>query len=292
MATSTRSPRATPTTRRPASTSASTASRVHLYRRDAREVLAILPVGSISVLITDPPYRTVNRSGTSGHLRRWFAKSLSWSAISGVLALVQSRMRADGVALVMTNSDGLRPAIEALERAGFVRVRPIVWDKRTPGLGGGLRHQTEHVLIGHLPGSRTLAGVDLVSVPSVGPGTAGRYPTEKPADLGRELVAIARVGRGDVVVDPFCGSGALLIGAREPGATVIGCDVAAAAITRATARLTGPASAKAAHGPRSRSSAPTRGHVAASVRSRAPKPVAPTPRPARPRGAGPRRRSP
>jgi DNA modification methylase len=289
MATSTRSPRATPTTRRPASTSAATASRVHLYRRDAREVLAALPVGSISVLITDPPYRTVNRSGTSGHLRRWFAKSLSWRQIGETLALARSRMRPDGVALVMTNSDGLRPAIEAFERAGFIRVRPIVWDKRAPGLGGGLRHQTEQVLVGYLPGSRTLAGVDLVSVPSVGPGTTGRYPTEKPADLGRELAAIARVGRGDVVVDPFCGSGALLIGARERGATVIGCDVAAAAIKRATSRLTGPAPAKA---PRPRSSAPTRGRAGAPARSRAAKPATPTPRPARPRGAGPRRRSP
>jgi DNA methylase len=264
----------------------------HLYRLDARKVIATLPARSISVLITDPPYRTVNRSGTSGHLQRWFAKSLTWSQISGVLALARSRMRPDGVALVMTNSDGLRPAIEALERAGFIRVRPVTWDKRAPGLGGGLRHQTEHVLVGYLPGSRTLAGVDLVSVPSVGPGTAGRYPTEKPADLGRELAAIARVGRGDVVVDPFCGSGALLIGARERGATVIGADVATAAIKRATSRLTGGEPAKAAHVPRPRPGAPATGRAGAPARSRASKPATPTPRPVRARATGPRRRSP
>ena len=291
MATATRSARGTPATRRPASSGASTASRVHLYRRDAREVLAVLPVGSISVLITDPPYRTVTRTAGSRFLRQWFAKSLSWSQISGVLALVRSRMHPDGVVLVMTNSDGLRPAIEAMERAGFIRVRPIVWDKRTPGLGGGLRHQTEQVLVGYLPGSRTLAGVDLVSVPSVGPGTAGRYPTEKPADLGRALAAIARVGRGDVVVDPFCGSGALLIGARERGATVIGCDLAAAAIKRATSRLTGNEPGQAAHAPRPRSSAPIGGRAGAAARSRAPKPAPPTTRPARPLATGPRRRS-
>jgi len=93
-------------------------------------------------------------------------------------------MRPDGVAFVMTNPDGLPEAIEALGRAGFVRVRPITWDKVYPGLGGGLRHQTEFVLVGYLPGSRSLAGVDLVSVRAVGPGTADRYPTEKPADLG------------------------------------------------------------------------------------------------------------
>lgn len=292
MATSTRSSRATLATRRTASTGSSTVPRVHLYRRDAREVLAALPAHSISVLITDPPYRTVNRSGTSGHLQRWFAKSLTWSQISGVLALVRSRMRPDGIALVMTNSDGLRPAIEALERAGFIRVRPIVWDKRTPGLGGGLRHQTEQVLVGYLPGSRTLTGVDLVSVGAVGPGTIGRYPTEKPADLGRALAAIARVGRGDVVLDPFCGSGALLIGARERGARVIGVDVAAAAIKRATSRLTGAETAKPTQAPGPRGGVPTASRAGAGARSCATTPTTPKPRPAHPLAAGKRRRRP
>jgi DNA modification methylase len=239
MATRMRASRATPAMRRASRPAAAAPSRVHLYRLDASLALAKLPARSISVLITDPPYRTVNRSGTSGHLQRWFSASLSWRQIGETLALARRRMRPDGVAFVMTNSDGLRDALEALAHAGFVRVRLITWDKRTPGLGGGLRHQTEIVLVGYLPGSRALTGVDLVSVPAVGPGTAGRYPTEKPEGLGRALARIAGIGRVDVVVDPFCGSGALLVGAYERGATVVGCDVAAAAITRATVRLTG-----------------------------------------------------
>jgi DNA modification methylase len=285
-------PRGVGSPRPAAGPSAAARDRAHIYRLDARQVLAALPARSISVLVTDPPYRTVNRSGTSGHLQRWFAKSLSWSQISDVLALARTKMRPDGVAFVMTNSDGLRPAIEALQRAGFIRVRPIVWDKQAPGLGGGLRHQTEQILVGYLPGSRTLTGVDLVSVPSVGPGTRDRYVTEKPADLGRALAAIAGVRRGDVVLDPFCGSGALLIGARERGALVIGCDVAAAAIKRATLRLTGGPTAKPAAAPRPRPKAPTGGRAGAGARARATVPATRKPRPARPRAAGPGRRSP
>ena len=267
-------------------------NRVHLDRLDAREVLAALPAHSVSVLITDPPYQSVKRSAGSRFLQRWFAKSLSWPEIGRVLCLVRTKMRPDGIAFVMTNSDGLRPAIEALERAGFSGVRPIVWDKRTPGLGGGLRHQTEQVLVGHLPGSRTLVGVDLVSVSSVGPGTADRYPTEKPAGLGRALAAIARIGRGDVVLDPFCGSGALLIGARERGARVIGVDVAAAAIKRATSRLSGGQTAKPAPAPLARGGRPTSGRAGAGARSRTTTPAPPKPRPARPPTAGTRRRRP
>lgn len=262
---------------------------VHLYRRDARAVLAALPARSISVLVTDPPYQTVSRTAGSRFLRQWFRTSLSWSQIGAVLALARPLLRPDGIALVMTNSDGLDQAIAALRRAGFVRVRPIVWDKCSPGLGGGLRHQTEHVLVGYLPGSRTLVGVDLVSVPSVGPGTAGRYPTEKPADLGRALAGIARIGRGDVVLDPFCGSGALLLGARERGARVIGVDVAAAAIKRATSRLTATETGKAAPTPPSRGGRPTGVRAGAGPRARATS-APPKPRPRRPVAAAPRRR--
>jgi DNA modification methylase len=222
-------------------------ARVHIEKRDARVALASLPAGSISVLITDPPYRTVDRTGP--RLNSWFGSSLSWRQIGEVLAVARVRMRSDGVALVMTNGDGLHDAIEAMQRAGFTRVRPITWNKTAPGLGGGLRHQTEYVLVGYLPGSRTLSGVDLVSVPSVAPNTTCRYPTEKPAELGRELAHIANVGRGDHVIDPFCGSGALLLGAAERGARVTGYDVAAAAVKRASDRLLKPAARTPAKAP-------------------------------------------
>ena len=215
-------------------------ARVTVVRATAQELLASFPDGSIDVLVTDPPYTTVERrSGNGSHLHDWFGGGLSWPEIRKVLTLARRKLKPSGLAFVMTNAAGLREAIAALERAGFRDVRPITWDKRSPGLGGGLRHQTEFVLLGRLPGSRPVGGVDLVSVPAVGPGTRDRYPTEKPEGLARALAAIAGVGRGDVVVDPFAGSGALLSGAKARGATVVGGDIAARAVKRATERLDG-----------------------------------------------------
>jgi len=199
-----------------------------LYRMPAQRALAAIPAGSISVLLSDPPYASVNRrGGTTAHLQRWFPGGLSWTKISRILGVARRKLRPDGVAFVMVNGDGLHDALGALQRAGFARVRTITWDRQYPGLGGGLRHQTEFVLVGLLPGSRTLTGVDLVSVPAVGPGTAGRYPTQKPDELGRVLARIANIGPGDVVLDPFVGS----------GAHVIGCDIAPAALRQAKAKL-------------------------------------------------------
>ncbi|HXX61601.1 MAG TPA: hypothetical protein VEI48_09965 [Candidatus Sulfotelmatobacter sp.] len=226
----------------------------------ADRLLRALADHSVDLLLTDPPYTSVARHPGSGHLRAWFRGGLDWAAIGRVLALGRRKLKADGVVLVMTNAAGLHDAIGALQRAGFSEVRPITWDRRYPGLGGGLRHQTEFVLLGRLPGSRSLSGVDLVAVAAVGPGTAHRYPTQKPDGLGRILAKMAGVRPGHLVVDPFCGSGALLVGPYERGATVVGGDIAAAAVAQATRRLRpavqrrspGPARAAATVGPRRR----------------------------------------
>ncbi|HEX5451518.1 MAG TPA: DNA methyltransferase, partial [Candidatus Limnocylindrales bacterium] len=197
------------------------------------------------------------------------------------LALARRRMRPDGLAFVLTNGDGLADAIRAMQRAGFARVRTITWDKKVPGLGGGLRHRTEYILVGLLPGSRTLRGEDLVSVASVGSGTANRYPTQKPDGLGRALAGIAVIGPSDVVLDPFCGSGSLLVGARERGATVLGCDVAPGAIKAATARLKAGQTAPITRRPPAKARAPSslegrRRRAAPAYRKSAQAPARPT----------------
>jgi site-specific DNA-methyltransferase (adenine-specific) len=211
--------------------------RVRVQLVSAERLLGSFPDRSIDLVITDPPYTSINRSSTSGHLRDWFPNGLTWPQIGRVFAVARRKLKADGVMMAMTNNDGLRDAIGALERAGFAGIRTITWDRQYPGLGGGLRHQTEFVLVGRLPGSRTLSGVDLVSVAAVGPGTAERYPTMKPDGLGRELAAMAGIGRGSLVVDPFAGSGALLVGAVERGASVVAGDVAQRAVQQASSRL-------------------------------------------------------
>jgi len=203
---------------------------------DARALVRSLPVGSIDLLLTDPPYDTVDRHGGQ-YLRRWFRGSLSWPQIGRILAMARRRMATDGRAMVLPNEAGLPAAQAAMRAAGFTRQRLVVWDKQQPGLGGGLRHQVEYIVIGLQAGSRTLAGRDLLSSPAVASRVPGRYPTEKPIELGRQLAAIALVRRGDLVVDPFCGSGALLVGAAERGARVIGGDTSARAVAISRRRL-------------------------------------------------------
>jgi DNA methylase len=270
-----------------------TSDRVRVVRQAADATLGSLPAGSIRLLITDPPYATVERRPKSGYLKDWFRGSLCWPDIAKILAIGRRKLARDGLAFVMTNEAGLDPAMGAMTSAGFLQpVRVIVWDRRSPGLGGGLRHQVEYVLVGRQPGSRTLTGTDLVSVGAVGPGTADRYPTQKPEGLGRVLAKMAGIGRGDLVVDPFCGSGALLVGAAERGATVVGSDISARAVGLATKRLR---TAVAARPPSLEAGDAGRRRRPIETRHAAPTPKRPTrrsppaKRPTRPAGPSPKR---
>jgi site-specific DNA-methyltransferase (adenine-specific) len=212
--------------------------RVHIYRAAADRLLGRLPDGSIDLLLTDPPYSSIDRHSGSGHLADWFPGSQSWAKIGKTLALGRRKLKPTGIAMVFTNGAGLSGALAAMTAAGFAEVRTLTWNRQWPGLGTGVRHMTEFILLGRLPGSRPVQGRDLLSVSAVGPGTANRYPTEKPVELGRVLAGMVGIGRSDVVVDPFCGSGALLLGPAERGATVIGGDISPRAVRRTTERLT------------------------------------------------------
>lgn len=71
-----------------------------------------------------------------------------------------------------------------------------------------------------------------------GEGERVDYPTQKPLALLERIVA-ASSAVGDLVFDPFMGSGTTLVAAKRLGRRFGGCDVSADAITAATARLDG-----------------------------------------------------
>ena len=62
------------------------------------------------------------------------------------------------------------------------------------------------------------------------------WPTQKPEALLRKVVALGS-RRGDVVLDPCCGSGTTLAAARDLGRSWIGFDASAAAVEIASGRL-------------------------------------------------------
>lgn len=65
------------------------------------------------------------------------------------------------------------------------------------------------------------------------------YPTQKPLALVRRFILAATV-RGDVVLDPTCGSGTTLVAAAQEGRAAIGIDISDDALTACRSRLEPP----------------------------------------------------
>lgn len=82
---------------------------------------------------------------------------------------------------------------------------------------------------------------DVWTIPFLNPKARERvsYPTQKPILLIEKILEIA-TNKGDVVLDPFCGSGTTLVAAKMMDRNFIGIDISSDAITLAQQRLENP----------------------------------------------------
>ncbi|ANW62858.1 DNA-methyltransferase [Mycolicibacterium tokaiense] len=62
------------------------------------------------------------------------------------------------------------------------------------------------------------------------------YPTQKPLALLRRIVTVSS-NPGDLVLDPYCGSGTTLVAARELGRSWLGIDISATAVELTAQRV-------------------------------------------------------
>lgn len=185
---------------------------------DAREFLPGLPEESVDLILTDPPY-VFDRGDT--HFRAWFP-DLPDEIWPEILRELHRVLRDDAHAYVFCDWRTQRLFEDAAKDAGFHVHRPLVWDKGSPALGGTWRSQSELILFlerGHRPGNFRNRG-NVLSAPRVARG----YPTEKPVSLLRQLISQSSLP-GELVFDPFCGSGNVGKAARALGRRALLGDV-------------------------------------------------------------------
>jgi len=120
------------------------------------------------------------------------------------------------------------------EAAGFKFWKPIIWDKQKIGMGYHFRARYECVLFFE-KGKRRLADLSIPDVLSF-PRVRNGYPTEKPVALAEVLVRQSS-SAGEVVIDPFMGSGAFGVAAIQSNRQFAGTDVSSKAYSMTKARL-------------------------------------------------------
>lgn len=108
------------------------------------------------------------------------------------------------------------------EKIGFKFWKAIIWDKVNIGMGYHYRSRHEFILFFE-KGKRKLNDLSIPDVLTYKRIYRG-YPTEKPVALLEVLVKQSS-NRGELIVDPFFGSGSTLSAAKNCGREYFGNDV-------------------------------------------------------------------
>jgi site-specific DNA-methyltransferase (adenine-specific) len=216
-----------------------------LSTQDAVGWLREQPAESIDLLITDPAYESLEKHraiGTTTRLKHSKSSSNDWfqifpNARFGELFRETFRvLKRNTHFYLLCDAETMFVAKPMAEEAGFKFWKPLVWDKRTIGMGYHYRARYEFILFFE-KGKRRLNDLGVADVITV-PRVRGGYPAEKPWEVAEVLIKQSSVP-GDTIADPFMGSGSVGVAALTLGRRFLGNDLNPEAVQFAGQRLAG-----------------------------------------------------
>lgn len=211
---------------------------VTLHLGDCREILPGL--GKVDSVISDPPYENVMQEnfGSTSLVRLDIKKLKSVHAIGelrfdGIDEIRDDVSRSiveacDGWAILFCIAEGVRAWRDSLQAAGAKYKRAMVWMKTDPmpqfnGQGPSVGHEMM-VAVWCGKGHSKWNGGGRAGNFVYGKNNNGDHPTQKPLPLIAELVRLFSFA-GEVVCDPFMGSGTTGVAAVKLGRKFSGIEL-------------------------------------------------------------------
>ena len=223
---------------------------ISLTRSDAVTWLRTLPGESVDLVITDPPYESLEKHraiGTTTRLKVSKASSNPWFSIfpnarfPELFGEIYRVLKSNTHFYLFCDPETAFIAKPIAEAAGFRFWKPLVWDKKSIGMGYHYRGRYEFVLFFE-KGKRRLRDLSIADVIPIARIRNG-YPSEKPVDLAEILIRQSTVP-GELVVDPFMGSGNFGVAAVQVGCHFAGNDIAEESLVCTRRKLEPSASGK------------------------------------------------
>jgi site-specific DNA-methyltransferase (adenine-specific) len=234
-------------------------STFRLYQGDAIELMRSLPDASIDCIDLDCAYESLERHravGTTTRLKKSDASSNEWFPIfrnacfPDLFAEAWRVLKKNTHFYFWCDDETAEIAKPIARDAGLKFWNTIIWAKTkgvvsvdtmeqsdvSIGLGYHYRRSHENILMFE-KGKRKLLNLGIADVLCF-PRIKGSYPTEKPVDLHKVLIANSTLP-GDIVLDPFMGSGSAGSAAIRLGRSFIGGDIKESAVALARQRCLG-----------------------------------------------------
>jgi site-specific DNA-methyltransferase (adenine-specific) len=183
---------------------------------DCIDVMRDMETGSVDMVLTDPPYITCYRSRDGQTVKN--DDNARW--LEPAFAEAYRVLKPGGFCVSFYGWSQADKFLAAWRGAGFRPVGHVVFRKR---YASGRRFLSYHHEQAYLL-AKGQVQMPLLPIPDVIDWRYERnefHPTQKPVSVLMPLIE-GFTSPGDVVLDPFCGSGSTLVASRELGRRFIG----------------------------------------------------------------------
>ena len=222
-----------------------------VYLADCVDLMRVMPAGSVDVVFADPPYRLSRGGVTVKNGRLAPVDKSAWDRSMGFVGDHRFNigwlkeacriLKPEGTIWVTGTHHIIFSLGFALQQMRLKLINQITWAKPDPppnALHTAFTHAHETLLWASKGGSGYTFNYDLINsrnpkaqvssvwrIPSVPKSEKlhGYHPTQKPLRLVRRAI-LASSGEGDLVFDPFCGSGTTGVAAKELGRFFVGAE--------------------------------------------------------------------
>ena len=197
-----------------------------IIHADSLTILRQMEAESVDAIITDPPYGINYHSKTNASILNDKSPFIWW--LYDACRVLKSGDSGRGCLVCFTRWDVEQVFIDAMRLAGFIVKSEVIWDKVAHGMGDTKAQfaPTHENIIFAVKGKFSFPGhrpKDLITFQKLG-SSQMMHPTEKPVGLLANLITSV-TKPGDLIVDPFAGSGSTLIAAQKTGRRFIGIEL-------------------------------------------------------------------
>src|SRR5690348_1270778 len=247
---------------------------LRIYQGDCLDLLQKIPASSVDLVFADPPYFLSN-GGITCHAGKMVSVNKgSWDKLPGLdsgpvrarfdevhafntawLAACQRLLKPNGSIWVSGTAHVIHSVGFAMQQLGFKLLNDISWVKPNPPPNLSCRyftHATETIiwaaktaksrhtfnykLMKEINRGKQMKSVWEIRPPESWEKKFGKHPTQKPVAL-LERILLASSNEGDLVLDPFSGSGTTLLAAFRLRRHALGCEFSADFLTLSLRRL-------------------------------------------------------
>ena len=199
-----------------------------IYNTDCLEFMHSMPDSCVDLVVTDPPYeihtkggglgrRPVYENGALGKISQGFDAEATLEQIARICKKIN---------IFIFCSTKQKPCIMNWGYERGCNIAELAWYKpnAAPFTNNTFKSDLENIIYIREKGVK-IKGISKLFTHNCGKSKYG-HPTEKPLEIIEKLILTAS-NEGDLIFDPFMGSGTTAVACKELNRNFIGCEIEA-----------------------------------------------------------------